>query len=399
MAKLTAITVENIKPGPRRREIPDSGCQGLYLVVQPSGRKSWAVRYRFQGTPRKLTLDGALTLASARKAATDALYLLERGHDPATAKKSAKVRAELAAANTLRAVAEAYLVSEERKPADKRLRTIDQRRTTFERLIFPVLGGRPVADIRRSEIVKLLDHVEAERGGRTADEVLGCLRIVFDWYARRDDSFRTPIVKGLQRTRPIERMRNHVLTDDELARVWIAADGLGVSGRYVQFMLLTATRRKEAARMPYSELSNGDWLIPAARYKNKLDHLVPLSKAAQALLATVPRIAGCEYVFTADGKRAIAGFSRLKAKLDRASGVSGWRLHDLRRTARSLMSAAAVSPDHAERCLGHALPGIRKTYDRYEFRHEKLAAFEALAARIDQIVNPPDGGNVVKLRA
>ena len=399
MAKLTAIAVENIKPGPRRREIPDSGCQGLYLVVQPSGRKSWAVRYRFQGTPRKLTLDGALTLASARKAATDALHMLERGHDPAAAKKSAKVRAELAAANTLRAVAEAYLVSEERKPADKRLRTIDQRRTTFERLIFPVLGGRPVADIRRSEIVKLLDHVEAERGGRTADEVLGCLRIVFDWYARRDDGFRTPIVKGLQRTRPIERMRNRVLTDDELARVWNAADGLGVSGRYVQFMLLTATRRKEAARMTYSELSNGDWLIPAARYKNKLDHLVPLSKAAQALLATVPRIAGCEYVFSSDGKRAIAGFSRLKAKLDQASGVSGWRLHDLRRTARSLMSAAAVNPDHAERCLGHALPGIRKTYDRYEFRAEKLAAFEALAARIHQLVNPPDGGNVVKLRA
>jgi integrase len=398
MARLTAIAVENIKPGPRRREIPDSGCQGLYLVVQPSGRKSWAVRYRFQGTPRKLTLDGALTLASARKAATDALHVLERGHDPAAAKKSAKVRAELAAANTLRAVAEAYLVSEERKPADKRLRTIDQRRTTFERLIFPVLGGRPVADIKRSEIVKLLDHVEAERGGRTADEVLGCLRIVFDWHARRDDEFRTPIVKGLQRTRPIERMRNRVLTDDELARVWIAADDLSVSGRYVQFMLLTATRRKEAARMTYSELSNGDWLIPASRYKNKLDHLVPLSKAAQALLAKVPRIAGCEYVFTTDGKRAIAGFSRLKAKLDQASGVSGWRLHDLRRTARSLMSAAAVNPDHAERCLGHALPGIRKTYDRYEFRSEKLAAFEALAARIHQIADPPDGSNVVQLR-
>jgi integrase len=400
MAKLTAIAVENIKPGPRRREIPDSGCQGLYLVVQPSGRKSWAVRYRFQGTPRKLTLDGALTLATARKAATDALHVLERGHDPAAAKKSAKVRAELAAANTLRAVAESYLVYEERKPADKRLRTIEQRRATFERLIFPVLGGRPIADIRRSEIVKLLDHVEAERGGRMADEVLGVLRILFDWHARRDDDFRSPIVKGLQRTRPIERMRNRVLSDDELARVWIAADGMGVFGRYVQFMLFTATRRNEAARMTYSELANGgDWLIPASRYKNKLDHLVPLSKAAQALLAKAPRIVDCDYVFSTDGKDAIANFAHLKMRLDAASGVSGWRLHDLRRTARSLMSAAAVNPDHAERCLGHALLGIRKTYDRYEFRAEKLAAFEALAARINQIANPPDGSNVVKLRA
>src|SRR5262245_59945158 len=116
MARLTAITVENIRPRPRRREIPDSGCRGLYLVVQPSGRKSWAVRYRFEGTPRELTLDGALTLAAARKAAADALHVLERGHDPAAVKKSAKAKAELAAANTLRAVAEMYLKREENKP-------------------------------------------------------------------------------------------------------------------------------------------------------------------------------------------------------------------------------------------------------------------------------------------
>ena len=382
-----------------RREIPDAGARGLFLIVHPSGRKRFCVRYRHGGKTRKLTFAAGLSLADARKEAAAAMAEIERGRDPAVARATAKAAAELAAANTLRAVAESYLVGEERKPADKRLRTIASRRATFERLIFPVFGGRPVADIRRSEIVKLLDHVEAERGGRMADEVLGVLRIVFDWYARRDDGFRTPIVKGLQRTRPIERMRNRILSDEELARVWIAADGMGVFGRYVQFMLLTATRRNEAARMTHGEVSNGDWLIPASRYKSKLDHLVPLSKAAQALLAKVPRIAGCDYVFTTDGKRAISGFSGLKAKLDKASGVTGYRLHDLRRSSRSQMSAAGVLPDHAERCLGHALPGIRKTYDRYEFRAEKLAAFEKLAARIHQLVNPPDGGNVVKLRA
>ena len=150
MARLTAIAVENIKPWPRRREIPDSGCRGLYLIIQPSGRKSWAVRYRFQGKSRKLTLASALTLAAARKAAADALHVLERGHDPAAVKKSANAKAELAAANTLRAVAESYLVGEERKPADKRLRSIDQRRATFERLIYPALGHRPIGEIRRS---------------------------------------------------------------------------------------------------------------------------------------------------------------------------------------------------------------------------------------------------------
>jgi integrase len=380
MARLTAIAVENLKPGPRRREIPDSGCRGLYLILQPTGRKSWAVRYRFQGTPRKLTLDGALTLAAARKAATDALHALERGHDPAVVKKSTKANAELAAANTLRAVAEMYLKREENKPADERLRTIDQRRATFERLIYPVLGHRSIGEIKRSEIVKLLDHIEAERGGRMADGVLGTLRILFDWHARRDDDFHTPVVRGMNLIKPKDRIRSRVLTDDELVRIWVAADSMGVFGRYVQFMLLTATRRNEAARMTHGEVSNGDWLIPTSRYKSKLDHLVPLSKAAQAVLAEVPRIASCDFVFSGDGKHPITGFTRMKAKFDAASGVTGWRLHDLRRTARSIMSAVGVNPDHAERCLGHALPGIRKIYDRYEFRSEKLHAFERLAA-------------------
>ena len=222
---------------------------------------------------------------------------------------------------------------------------------------------------------------------------------MFDWYARRDDDFRTPIVKGLQRTRPLERMRNRVLTDDELARVWIAADGMGVFGRYVQFMLLTATRRNEAARMTYSELSNGDWLIPASRYKNKHDHLIPLSRAAQALLAKAPRIVDTDCVFTTDGKRAIAGFSGLKAKLDAASGVTGYRLHDLR---CSSLLADERRWRHPRPC--RAVPRPRAPRHSQDLRPLRISQREArgvraLAARIDQIVNPPDGGNVVPLRA
>src|SRR5262245_34118915 len=100
MAKrLTDIAVRNLKPGPQRREIPDGGCRGLYVVLQPSGRKSFAVRYRFGGKTRKLTLDARLTLAEARKQATAALHELERGKDPAvlkfdTAAAQAKAAAE-----------------------------------------------------------------------------------------------------------------------------------------------------------------------------------------------------------------------------------------------------------------------------------------------------------------
>lgn len=86
MGRLTTKFIENLKPAQARREIPDAGCRGLYLVVQPTGRKAWAVRYRFEGWPRKLTLDGGLTLAAARKAASDALHELAQGRDPAALK-------------------------------------------------------------------------------------------------------------------------------------------------------------------------------------------------------------------------------------------------------------------------------------------------------------------------
>jgi integrase len=129
----------------------------------------------------------------------------------------------------------------------------------------------------------------------------------------------------------------------------------------------------------------------------KVDFVRPLSGAAREILAGQPRIEGCPFVFTSDGRRALAGFSRLKEKFDVACGVTGWTLHDLRRTARSLMSRAGVYPDIAERCLGHVIKGVRATYDRYEYYDEKQKAFEALAAQIERIVNPPQG-DVVPLR-
>jgi integrase len=116
-----------------------------------------------------------------------------------------------------------------------------------------------------------------------------------------------------------------------------------------------------------------------------------------AVLAKVPQIGNSDFVFTTDGKTSISGFSKFKRAFDLASGVSGWTLHDLRRTARSLMSRAGVPSDHAERALGHAIGGIRSTYDRHEFYREKKHAFAALADQIDRILRPQD--NVIPFGA
>jgi integrase len=121
----------------------------------------------------------------------------------------------------------------------------------------------------------------------------------------------------------------------------------------------------------------------------------PLSGKALAVLNRLPRLG--DHVFTIGGKAPIGGVSVLKRGLDEASGVVGWTIHDLRRTARSLMSRAEVPRDYAERCLGHVIRGVEGTYDRHKYRDQMLRAYEKLAALIERIVAPP-ADNVVLLR-
>jgi integrase len=178
----------------------------------------------------------------------------------------------------------------------------------------------------------------------------------------------------------------------------------------VRFLLLTATRLREASKMNRGELSadGTEWTIPAARHKSKRDFLVPLSKAAQEALAAVPVIGTKGLVFTHDGETSLSGFSKAKRGFDevvlaelrkanpKAEPLPRWTNHDLRRTARSLMSRAGVPPRHAEAALGHVIAGVEGTYDRHTYADEKRAAFESLALQIERILKPQN--NVVAMR-
>jgi integrase len=390
---LTDIAIKNFKPTAVRREIPDPGAHGLYVIVQPTGRRGFCVRYRFFGVPRKLTLAAGITLAQARKLAADAMFAVSQGRDPADARKAEVEKAERARADTLRSVVEEYLARE-----GKRLRTIDQRERIFEKLVFPFLGsGRQISSIKRKDIIRLLDYIEDNHGQRTADYTLATLSRLCNWHAVRDDEFISPIVRGMRRQNTKLHARTRVLSDDELRSVWAAASAKGPFPAYIKFLLLTAARRSEAAAMTWTEFDGADWTLPAARNKTGVDLVRPLSKATQEILAERPHIVGCPFVFSSDGRSALGGFSRQKQRFDAACGVTDWTIHDLRRSARSLMSRAGVSPDHAERCLGHVIGGVRETYDRHAYHTEKKKAFEALAAQIERIVNPPQG-DVVTLR-
>jgi integrase len=398
MTKLTAISIANMKPGNSRREIPDGKSQGLYLILQPSGHRSWAVRYRAPdtGKPVKLTLgNGGMTLAAARAAAATVWHELSLGRDPAKARDAAKAKAAATKADTLVAVAEEYL-----KREGPKLRSIGQRRNVFERLIFPVLGNKPIADIKRSDIVRLLDRVEDGSGPRMADVCLATLGRVMVWHSSRDDDFRSPIVRGMGRAKPVaERSRTRILSDGELKCVWAAAADMPVFGQLVQFLVLSGARKSEAANMTSDELSaDGVWTLPPERDKAKQGIVRPLSALALAILASVPRINNSQFVFTTRGKRPFRSFHEGKRELDKRSGVGNYVLHDLRRCSRSLMSRAGVDPDVAEMLLGHRVGNtVRQTYDRHSYAAEKKLGYEKLATLVQNIVSPQK--NVRPLRA
>src|SRR5262249_30998644 len=230
-----------------------------------------------------------------------------------------------------------------------------------------------------------------------ADRTLATVRRVLNWHASRSDDFRSPIVRAMARTKPKERARERVLSDVELKAVWEAAEAAkGPFGALIRLVLTTAARRSEAAGMRWGEIENGDWILPASRNKTKVDLVRPLSGAAQAVLASLPRIGNSDYVFTTDGKSPISGFSKFKSAFDKASGVSGWTLHDCRRTSRSLMARAGVPERHAEQCLGHVIAGVEGTYNRHTYAHEMRLAYEKLASEIERVIHPSD--NVTPLR-
>jgi integrase len=376
--KLTTAFVQHAQaePDAERSIYWDATLPGFGLMVTRSSARSFVVQYRANGKSRRYTISAVLGLDNARKEARKLLGEVARGADPIAERRKATYP------NTLRAVAESYLARE-----GKGLRTGARRRRDLERLVFPRLGDRPIDEIKKSDINLLLDNIEDQRGRAMADQILATVRRIFSWHAIRSDDFRSPIVKGMARRKPEERERSRILNDDELRQVWRAAESFpGPWGPYIRFLLLTAARRTEVAEMTWSELKDDLWTIPAARYKTNTEVTLPLSTAAMKVLAELPRIQDCEYVFTNGGRLPLTNFSNAKLRFDLACGVKDWRLHDLRRTSRSLMSRAGVNADTAERCLGHTISGVRGVYDKHHYIPEMRAAFEALAKEIAAVV-------------
>jgi integrase len=372
--------LKSAPPG-KRKLYWDAVVPGLAVRVTDTGVKAFVLVKRFPGNPnptaRSIGKVGAVTLEAARTQAREWLAQVGAGRDPAR-------EAEARKRDTLRAVCEEWW---QRKAQG--FRSASAQRSRLERLVYPTLGSIAIREVRKSDIVRLHDRVTDENGPVAANRVVELLTAILNWHATRSDNFRSPIVRGMTTA---EVARDRILNDDELCAIWRATEGGNGFAGLIRFLLLTAARRGEAAEMQWSEIAEGVWTLPALRNKVGQELVRPLSKAALAVLEAQSRTG--DFVF--NGHRPLVAFTPLKARLDAASGTTGWVLHDIRRTSRSLMSRAGVSSDIAEQCLGHVLGGVRGVYDRYKYLDEKRVAYEKLAALISGIVDPQP--NVVSIR-
>jgi integrase len=386
MAKaLTQLAIENTRPGPARREIPDGKERGLYLVVQPTGAMSWAFRYRIHGRPQKMTVGPypAVGLAKARAEAARAKVSLADDDDPAAARRAA--RAAKSATRSSEDSVEKVLadfISLYAKPNTRDWRGSERHLKQFAE----AWKGRPLAAIGKAEIHRVLDSIVARGAPVGANRAFAQLRKMFRWAVSRGLLDRSPC-DGIDPP-SAEMSRDRVLDTEELNLVWRAAGDLGFPfGPIVRLLVLTGQRRSEVAGMEWREidLDRATWTIPAARSKNRRQHAVPLSPEAVEIIKAVPRFSGSRFVFS-PGETAPSGYSRAKARLDeRIEEVNGgeslapWIFHDIRRSVASGLAGLGVNLPIIERILNHvsgSFAGIVGIYQRYDFAAEMRGAME-----------------------
>lgn len=418
MAKdLTKLALDNMKPDAARREVPDGHTRGLFLIVQPTGAKSWAVRYRFKGASKKLTLGPypAIDLKAARAFASDALKIVASGDDPAAVKKAAKAAERVPNDRDLvEKVVETFVVRYAK--AHQKVETAYETERVLNREVVAKWKGRRLSSITRAEVHDLLDRIVDRGSPIMANRCLAALRKMCAWAVDRGLIETSPCDKV--KAPSAERSRDRVLSDEELKAVWTACDDLGWPfGPMVKMLALTGQRRDEVASMRWSEidLDSRTWTLPRERSKNDQAHVVPLSEPATAILKSLPRIASKPgYVFTTNGETAVSGFARAKERLDalvvetmrKGSAepdkieLPRWTLHDLRRTFASGFVRLGINLPVIEKVLNHvsrSFGGIVGVYQRHSFADEKRVALEAWGRFVETLVCDPAAANVVDL--
>jgi integrase len=308
-------------------------------------------------------------LAEARAAA----MLIKVGKEPAVEPEATAAPPVDTVASVVEQFMRRYMENGSRPHSS---RYIEETRRLFRLHVLPHWGDRSIAEIRRRDVNQLLDQIADSDKPICANRCKSALSKLFGWAANRDLVEASPVI-GVEK-RGAEIARERVLSDHELAAVWNAGASYPV-GPFVRLLTLTAQRRSEVAGMRWEDVDTAKriWTIPSGMTKSGRSQLVPLSDLALRILEQCPRVESCPYVFSTRRNRPISGYSKMKSELDAVTGVTGWRLHDLRRTVATRLGELGVQRFVIERVLNHAETSVTgRHYDHGEYIEQKRDALD-----------------------
>ena len=395
--KLTKSSIDAL-PTPSCDQVYwDAGCPGFGVKVTPKGRKVFVVLYRTGGAGsklRKYTIGpyGRVTLHQARLAAQKVFTARLEGRDPATERREARRRI---VADQVEDLLEAFIAQH-----------VSRNRSAYEisRLLHREVGkpwtGKSIHEITKRDVVDLISAIDQRGSPGTANKTLKVIRTFMRWCVGRAVLERSPAEGVPFPAKAVARDR--VLNDQELAQVLLAARKMGGPyGCIVELLALTGQRRQEVAATSWNELNLPAqvWTLPKSRTKNAKEHIVHLSEQSVAVLKR--RAVRGPFVFSILGTKPFQQFSKAKSQIDDISGVTGWRLHDLRRTCVSGMARLGVAPHVADKILNHqsgTISGVAAVYQRHEFVSERRRALELWGAHVGEILDRVSREHQIELK-
>lgn len=380
--KLTPKTIDALPPAKEKRyEVRDALIHGLLVRVSVSGAKIWYVTTRIDGRLRRIRVGRypIVSLADAREQAREILRKVELGLP------LVEPEVEEEEVTTLGGVIPEFI----RLYAKPRNR--DWKGTESVLTKFASLNDRPIDQIKRRDVVKVLDEIVAAGTPFRANRALAAIKKLMNWCLDRG-VIEANVLSALQPPTK-EVARDRVLSDDELRACWAGADEEGFPfGTCTKLMILTGQRRSEVAGMRWSEVDLEKALstIPAKRAKNATLHVVPLAPLVVELLKATPRFLQSDLVFTTNGRTAVSGFGRVKRRLDSQVRSEAWRFHDLRRTVATNMAMSGTSPHVIEAVLNHKtgiVSGVAAIYNRHTYLDEKRHALVQWPNQIERLTH------------
>ena len=428
MAKrFTASQLKGLKPKNKRKILYEDGGKGFGIRIEPSGRKSFFLEYRFgKGKERRnrvLTIGQfpIISLTKARSIASHSLDQIEQGDDPATQKIIKKTADRNAV--TVNDLVEEYL--DKWAKVKKKERSWKEDERLLRKDIIPVMGRKKAKDIRRRDIALLLDEIVDRGAAITANRVLAVTRKMFNFAVGRDIIDASPCVQIPAPSKENRRERN--LSEDEVSIFWNKLDDCKMSKEIklaLKFLLITAQRKSEVIEAEWNEFNFKDkwWTIPKTKTKNKKSHRVPLPPIGIEVLNEMKKITGeYKFVFASpigvtkrNPNRRVGMSPILGASVDHAlrdnliddpdtGRINIFKLdhftpHDLRRTATSIMSKSGVPRLTLKKILNHSDGEVTAVYDQYEYDKEKKKALEKWGRKLQSIISSESPRKIVDIR-